>query len=178
MTLENTILECFYRINLQRVKLPPHVRQQRLQGESSNIKLQNKLIRQYFHFEWLFFLRDNLKLSNSGIFNAEWWYIRSLTKINENTMGQISLHDGFKNKPNLSQFELFFYQFSKEAGFVWVQSTLTSISNKHFHLTHYREKLLKKTVTQKYQSNSIFGQFLRYPLSRIKFHIKTKLNLF
>lgn len=91
---------------------------------------------------------------------------------------QISLHDGFKNKPNLSQFELFFYQFSKEAGFVWVQSTLTSISNKHFHLTHYGEKLLKKTVTQKYQSNSIFGQFLRYPLSRIKFHIKTKLNLF
>lgn len=91
---------------------------------------------------------------------------------------QISLHDGFKNKPNLSQFELFIYQFSKEAGFVWVQSTLTSISNKHFHLTHYREKLLKKTVTQKYQSNSIFGQFLRYPLSRIKFHIKTKLNLF
>ena len=87
MTLENTILECFYRINLQRVKLPPHVRQQRLQGESSNIKLQNKLIRQYFHFEWLFFLRDKLKLSNSGIFNAEWWYIRSLTKINENTMG-------------------------------------------------------------------------------------------
>lgn len=81
---------------------------------------------------------------------------------------QISLHDGFKNKPNLSQFELFFYQFSKEAGFVWLKSTLTSISNKHFHLTHYREKLLKKTVTQKYQSNSIFGQFLRYLLPCIK----------
>lgn len=91
---------------------------------------------------------------------------------------QISLHDGFKNKPNLSQFELFFYQFSKEAGFVWVQSTLTSISNKHFQLTHYQEKLSKRNMTWKYQSNSICGQFMKYSLSKSWFHLKIKLNLF